>query len=38
MLYRPVIDDCAEFKQLPFPVMYRFLVFFFVSLPQLAIV
>ena len=26
-LYRPVIDDCAEVKRLPFRVMYRLLVF-----------
>ena len=26
-LYRPVIDDCAEVKQLPFRVTYRVLVF-----------
>ena len=27
MLYRPVIDDCAEVKWLPFRVTYRLLVF-----------
>ena len=26
-LYRPVIDDCAEVKWLPFRVTYRLLVF-----------
>ena len=26
MLYRPVIDDCAEVKRLPFRVTYRVLV------------
>ena len=26
-LYRPVIDDCAEVKRLPFRVTYRLLVF-----------
>ena len=26
-LYRPVIDDCAEVKRLPFHVTYRVLVF-----------
>ena len=26
-LYRPVIDDCAEVKRLPFRVTYRVLVF-----------
>ena len=27
MLYRPIIDDCAEVKWLPFRVTYRLLVF-----------
>ena len=27
MLYRPVINDCAEVKRLPFCVTHRLLVF-----------